>query len=246
MGNNHEQSIKGDNNSQSQWIVNGNINLGLQKEDVIRLIQSYCPDKEQIIDIVKEQIESIEENQRKMPDKRVFVPLIQQLSYSLDDGGIKEAYQFLLRSSMDKRKSIHPSFVSIISQLTSDEIKILHCLPPVTALPKPLIDVRMIVGEKMGGGIIIIKNFSDIGYGICDNPGNICSYIENLDRLKLIEIPPLQKIMDKSYYTTLKQHPAVLDIIKKSAHVANVKFEYDEKLFYLTQYGLQFIQACTC
>lgn len=243
-----EQSIKGNNNLQQQLIVQGDNNnyIGLRTEDVVSIIKAFCyTDKEEIVNIVKETIESINEEQRKMPDKRIFVPIIQQLSYSLDDNYVKQAYQNLLKSSMDTKKTIHPSFVSIISQLNSDEIKILHSLPAVSVLSKPLINVRMIIGQKQGKGIMLIRNFSDIGYGICDYPGNICAYIENLERLKLIEIPPLLTLMDKSSYNSLKQHPAVLQVLKNNEHLSDVKFEYDEKFFQLTQFGIQFIQACS-
>lgn len=86
----NEQKIKGDNNLQTNITVSGDLNIGLQRNDVINLIKEFCiTDKNQIIDIVKEAIESIDVNNGKMPDKRVFVPLIQQLSYSLDDEYVK-------------------------------------------------------------------------------------------------------------------------------------------------------------
>ncbi len=248
MANKQEQSIKGNNNSQQLITINGDYNhiVGLQREDVLNLIQVYCyTDKEQIVDIVKETIESISEEDRKMPDKRFFVPVIQQLSYSLDDNYIKNAYQNLLKSSMDVKKTIHPSFVSIIGQLNSDEIKILNKLPNVANIPFPLINVRMKIGQQEGKGITLISNFSDIGYDICDNPGNICAYIENLERLKLIEIPEILTLTDKNVYAKLKQHPAILHTLEKNAHVTELKYEYDEKLFQLTQFGAQFINACS-
>ena len=247
MGSNQEQRIKGDNNTQQLITVNGNYNvIGLQREDVINLIQLYCyTDKEQIVNIVQETIESINEEDRKMPDKRVFVPVIQQLSYSLDDEYIKHTYRKLLKSSMNRTKTIHPSFVSIIGQLNSDEIKILNKLPKAANIPFPIIDIRVKVGKQEGEGIILIRNFSDIGYDLCDNPGNICAYIENLERLKLIEIPALLTLTNKDVYTKLKQHPAVLNALAMNATSPEFKYEYDEKFFQLTQFGAQFINACS-
>ena len=247
MGSNQEQRIKGDNNTQQLITVNGNYNvIGLQREDVINLIQLYCyTDKEQIVNIVQETIESINEEDRKMPDKRVFVPVIQQLSYSLDDEYIKHTYRKLLKSSMNRTKTIHPSFVSIIGQLNSDEIKILNKLPKVANIPFPIIDIRVKMGKQEGKGIILIRNFSDIGYDLCDNPGNICAYIENLERLKLIEIPALLTLINKDVYTKLKQHPAVLNALAMNATSPEFKYEYDEKFFQLTQFGAQFINACS-
>ena len=95
----NEQKIKGDNNLQTNITVSGDLNIGLQRNDVINLIKEFCfTDKNQIIDIVKEAIESIDASNRKMPDKRVFVPIIQQLSYSLDDEYVKQVYKNLLKS----------------------------------------------------------------------------------------------------------------------------------------------------
>lgn len=243
----NEQKIKGDNNLQTNITVSGDLNIGLQRNDVINLIKEFCfTDKNQIIDIVKEAIESIDASNRKMPDKRIFVPIIQQLSYSLDDEYVKQVYKNLLKSSMEKSKTIHPSFVSIIGQLNSDEIKILNNLSLFTIHPIPLINVRMKFDNKdqQGNGIMLIRYFSDIGYGICENPENICTYLENMERLKLIEIPPLMTLVDKSNYKHLKEHPAVINIINQNANIENIKYEYDELFFQLTNFGLQFINAC--
>lgn len=239
-----EQSIKGNNNSQQSIIVQGDI--GLKTEDVVSIIKAFCyTDKEQIVSIVKETIESINEEQRKMPDKRIFVPLIQQLSYSMDDKYIRNLYQKLLKASMDKTKQVHPSFISIINQLNSDEIKLLNRLPLVIGLSNPLIDVRAIIDDK-NNFHEIVSNFSDISFGVCENPKMICSYIENLERLKLIEIPSGLSIANESAYEKLKSHPSIEDEInkEKSACEKIVKYEFEEKLFRLTQFGYQFLTCC--
>ena len=244
-----KQDIEGNNNLQQQIIVQGDNNnyIGLKTEDVISIIKAFCyTDEEQIVSIVKETIESINEEQRRMPDKRIFVPIIQQLSYSMDDEYIKNLYKNLLKASMDKNKNVHPSFVMIINQLNADEIKLLNTIPPVTGISKPLIDVRMIIGNQPGLGYQYISNFSDISYGVCENPGMICSYIENLERLKLIEIPTGLKISDDSVYEKLKSHPAVVNELNKnkSSDKITIRYEFDEKLFRLTQFGLQFLKCC--
>ena len=240
-----DQKLKGNNNQQMSVVISGDINIGLKREDVICLIQEFCyTDKEQIIDIVKEVIESLDNKNCKMPDKRVFVPMIQQLSYSLDDDFIKNTYKNLLKSSMDKTKIVHPSFISIIGQLNSDEIKILNSMNPSALIPIPLINIRMKIGEMQGDGVMVIRHFSNVGYGICDNPEKICVYLENMERLKLIEIPPMKTLIDKKSYEQLKNHPAVLKTLELKAKIDGIKYEYDEQFFRLTQFGVEFINAC--
>ena len=60
------------------------------------------------------------------PPLSVAGPLIFQLIFAKDESELKELYASLLASAMDSSGSVvHPSFVTIIQQLTSDEAKIL-------------------------------------------------------------------------------------------------------------------------
>lgn len=247
MANKLDQSIKGNDNI--QIFVQGNYVAGIDKEEVIALIQSYgYVNHEEIIDIVKNTIDNIPQEKRIQPNKRIFVPLIQQLSYSTDDELLKESYKKLLESSMnlDKISYVHPAFLNIISQLCSDEIKILNSLPPVLLNVEPLINMRMKIGNQEGLGITQVKYFSDIGYGKCTFPGNICQYLENLERLKLIEIPFGKHLIDQTKYDRLINHhtlEAVRNNIKSTSTIS-VKYEYDKMYFQLTSLGVNFIKCC--
>lgn len=246
---NTKQIIKGDNNSQTTIVVRGNYQPGLNKEEVLQLIKDTCLiDRDAVVDIVKDIIDDIEPENRVVPDKRVFVPAINQLCYSLDDEVLKNAYKKLLKSSLslDSFENVHPSFISIISQLNSDEIKLLNALPTSSVVLQPLIDVRMKIGKQAGLGIKQVSNFSDIGYGICQFPNKICSYIENLERLKLIEIPNDRYIMDNDKYQQLIDHPVIQAIMNKNQSTEDIiiQYEFDKKYFNLTNFGIQFLQCC--
>lgn len=241
-----DQKIKGNNNMQQQIILQGDMYLGLNKEQVLDMITCYCfTDKEQIIEIVQEVINNIPDEKRQAPNKRIFVPLIQQLSYSLDDEIIKTTYKQLLHSTMnkDKSNSIHPSFISIINELNADEIKILNSLPTLVGRPNPLINLRFKVSGQQGKGNTQVSNFSDIGFGICEHPENIGSYIENLERLKLIEIPAFGTLLNKDIYNNLKNHILIKAIIEQN-NIPGIVYEFDEKYFQLTQFGKNFLDSC--
>lgn len=247
-----KQTAKGENISQTTLIVQGDYNVGINREEVIGLIESYCPNREEvneIIDIVHKIINDIPSESWQKPNKRIFVPAIQQLSYSLDDEILKAAYKNLLASSMDAEKSstIHPSFIEVLSQLSPDEVKIINSLPRTPLSYHPLINLRMKIGNMDGLGYIQVKYFSDIGYDVCEHPENICFYLENLERLKLIDIPQTIHLNDEKVYTPLKEHPAILAVMEKnkSTETLKITYEFDEKCFCLTQYGINFIQSCT-
>jgi hypothetical protein len=247
MANKLDQSIKGNDNV--QIVVQGNYIAGIDKEEVIALIRSYgYVNREDIIDIVKETIDNIPQEKRIQPNKRLFVPLIQQLSYSTDDDCLKDSYKKLLESSMniDRISNVHPAFLNILSQLCADEIKILNSLPATLVHLEPVINMRMKIGNKKGLGITQVKYFSDIGYGKCTLPGNICQYLENLERLKLIEIPSGRYLTDQSLYDRLINHFALEEIRNRNTATdsINIYYEYDKMYFQLTSFGINFISCC--
>ncbi len=244
-----KQTAKGDNITQSTIVVQGDYVCGLNREEVVELIQSYgYVNKDEIISIVHEAIEKVPEKQRIAPNKRIFVPLIQQLSYSMDEDILKDTYMKLLSASMDSTKSskVHPSFINILSQLNADEIKVLNKLPPTIRIPKPLINLRMKWQKNSGLGLTQVKYFSDIGYGICDFPWNIGVYLENLERLKLIDIPMGKTLTNKDSYEKLKHHPDILAVMaqNQSTDEIEITYEFDELFFELTQFGQNFIKCC--
>lgn len=236
MGNSLEQTIKGDGNSQ-QSIINqyNNCNFNVTEAQIIDIIKKHSfVNRDQLVDEIKEAISSIEQEHMKEPDKRIFVPLIQQLSYSLDDEYIKNTYKKLLQSSMNINKNPHPSFVNVISQLNSDEIKLLNCLEP--SKPYPLIDIKEEVNSK--GFLFILLNFTDIVFGVCKYPENVCSYIDNLERLKIIRISQL-KIANREVYTKLEKHSSIQNILVDYKNTGFV-----EKTMMLTQFGIDFLNCC--
>ena len=98
-----DQSIKGDGNN--QYFVQGNIVVGLNKEEVEKLIMTFgYMNKDDVIKVVKEVIETIPKDKITQPDKRIFVPLIQKISYSMEEEYIKECYKKLLESTMNTEK----------------------------------------------------------------------------------------------------------------------------------------------
>lgn len=254
MGNDkNKQQIEGNENSQKivNISVNGNLLYlpDLSQEQVVQLINDTCTiDKEAVVDVVKEVIDEIEPQRRAPIEKRFFIPLVNQLSYSLDDNILKEAYKNLLKSSMNLGtvNNVHPAFISIINQLNSDEIKLLNSLQQSTIHLEPLIDLRMKIGKTEGVGIIHVSNFTDLGYGICQNAHKIGSYIENLERLKLIEIPFDGYLIDDKNYQKLRDHPAIRASMDKnqSKNGTAITYEFDKKFFHLTSFGLQFLKCC--
>ena len=177
------------------------------------------------------------------PEPYVAVPAIQAISYSMNSEELRNAYANLLAASMnaDKKWDVHPSFVGIIQQLSPDEAKLLKS---ITEVLYPIIDLKIVHPD--GTFNVILRNYTDIADSICEHSDKVFSYLDNLERLKLIEISFGTYIADESVYKHLEEHA---DIKKLKEDVANNlkkddKWECERKIFRLTQYGMDFIEIC--
>ncbi len=219
------RSLKLALSSWEKWLING--------EETIRLTAES----------VREKIKAIPEEKLVEPEPYVAIPAMQQLSYCVNNEELRKLYANLLVSSMnsDKKWQVHPSFVDIIKQLTPDEAKFISNLRPFVSNYNALIDVR--IEDETGSGRTIISNFTNVGLDQLDMPQNICSYIDNLERLKLICIPPAMSLTNKVLYKPLKTHSLITNSLPQQL-IGNQKIGYVYKVFCLTNFGINFINIC--
>ena len=209
-----------------KWLINGKETIKLTAETV------------------KEKIKAVPEEKLVEPEPYVAIPAMQQLSYCVNNEELRELYANLLVSSMnaDKKWQVHPAFVDIIKQLTPDEAKFVRNLSPNVSQNNALIYARL-ENEKTGSGRTIISNFTNVGLDEVDLPENICSYIDNLERLKLIQIPPTKALANKDMYQPLINHPLMVNSLPKDIP-DGFKIRYEYKVFCLTNFGVDFIKIC--
>ena len=206
-----------------KWVING--------EESIKLTASA----------VQEKASKIPEEKLTEPESYVAIPAIQQLSYCYDSEELREMYANLLVSSMntDTKYQVHPSFVDIIKQLTPDEAKLLKKLSKKKVYP--LIDVRM--NFPTGGYKEIVHNFTDDGEDVCDCPSNIFAYLDNFERLKLIDIKNDEHLKSDDFYKPLENHPEIKKIMSESLP-EGYKWQIKKGMFELTAFGREFIKIC--
>ena len=214
--------------SLSKWLVNGKESLRLTAE------------------AIKEKVKQIPEEKIVEPEPYVAIPAIQQISYCQNSEELRDLYANLLTSSMntDKKWQVHPSFVDIIKQLTPDEAKIIKSIPNLKNNFMPAIDVKLMDKNASGSGHqIFITNFATVGLNVIENKENICSYIDNLVRLNILEIPPTYHLTNESLYKPLEESP-VLEKMIPQAYKYIYNIGYNHKIIAITNYGLLFKQIC--
>lgn len=208
-----------------KWIING--------EESIRLTA----------EAVKEKAKQVPEEKLAEPEPYVALPAIQQLSYCYDSEALRDMYANLLLSSMntDTKALVHPAFVDIIKQLTPDEAKLLKSLE-VSSGYVPVMDLELDLG-KGNGRIPILRNYSVAGRGVCENPEQICSYLENLDRLKIIELYNDIHVMDDGKYDDIRNDPYYK--LRAGIHTSGeIKVHEKKRAFRITDFGIMFIKTC--
>lgn len=205
-----------------KWLINGEESLRLTAE------------------AIQEKIKMFPEEKLVEPESYVAIPAIQQISYCQNSDELREMYANLLVASMniDTKWNIHPAYVDIIKQLNPDEARYLKAMPNMLVVPHPLIDIEYSVGTSTGSNIIV-SNFTNYNLDQLEHPQLICSYIDNLVRLNLIEIPSSRQLTDAKTYKSLETHPFIQNTLKLDGQV-NIRYIYKHKLFRLTNTGVNF------
>lgn len=205
-----------------KWLVNGEESLTLTAE------------------AIQEKIKKIPEEKLVEPEPYVAIPAIQQISYCQNSEELRELYANLLVASMneDTKWDVHPAFVDIIKQLTPDEARYLTSLPDRILDIHPIIDVGVSLSDDARGTSPVISNFTNYNIDKLEHPEQICSYIDNLVRLKLIEIPPERHIVDQTVYKALEEDPLIQNPIRIEG--AQIRYHYKHKYFRLTNLGVDF------
>ena len=146
------------------------------------------------------------------PAVNVAAPTLAALRYSGYEDDLREMYANLLAASMDKTTGAfaHPSFVEIIKQMTPDEAKLMRLFAQVK--PFPVIDLVRTFEAKEGSQCVL-RHFSLLGHEAdCANPDQTPSYIDNLCRLGLIELPAYAWYANQGVYDVLERHDAIVKL----------------------------------
>ncbi|MBL0679204.1 DUF4393 domain-containing protein [Aeromonas dhakensis] len=182
------------------------------------------------------------------PKPNVAGPALEALRYTGHEESLREMYANLLAASMDTRtaQGAHPAFVEIIKQLTPDEARLLKLFVVPRAFP--LINVRReykVTTDTERGGNDLLVNFSLLGWEAgCDYPDETPTYLNNLCRLGLAEIPTMYEYTAPGVYDALENHSTVQAI--KTAFESNDKFRIDVARggLRITSLGRLFCNTC--
>lgn len=177
------------------------------------------------------------------PDPSIAGPTIEALRFTGHKEEIREMFSTLLATAMDSttEQNAHPSFVEVIRQLTPDEAKIITYLGNNNY--QPMINLLRTVPEQQGE-TTICRNFSLVGaYANCMFMDLVPSYLDNLQRLGIINIPEGRFLTTPNAYNALENHPDIL-VLSEKIKALNTAPIFQRRYFFLTDFGKQFYTAC--
>jgi hypothetical protein len=179
------------------------------------------------------------------PDPAVAGPALESLRYTGHKESLSELYANLLASAMDKEtaKTAHPGFVEIIRNMSADEAKLLEYI--MKNQVAPLVDINRVL-LKQEGQVKIHELVSTLAIDASLEHGDLTSsYLINLERLGLVEIPRDGHLTKPDVYDRIMNDPPVQAVIEQ-LNKGGEEFKGDFKKYYVrgTVFGRQFNQAC--
>lgn len=214
------------------------INFPMEKYRIKKTIEL-----EQYEEEIRAEVRKIPQENLIEPPLNIVGPALEASKYFIESEDLRNMFANLIASSVDNRKnsSIHPSFVEIIKQLTSDEAKIIRAI--TDNHPKPIISIRKkrpnVKGDQLG-----LENFTTLPYILgCEFPTSFASQLDNLNRLGLISINKDMHLTDDSYYSPLENHPFILKLIDELKK-ADYEPIFKKSVFSRTDFGANFYKCC--
>lgn len=179
------------------------------------------------------------------PDPAVAGPALESLRYTGHKESLSELYANLLASAMDKEtaKTAHPGFVEIIRNMSADEARLLEYI--IKNQVAPIVDIKRVL-PKQGGEIKISELVSTLGHDAgLEHRDLSASYLINLERLGLVEIPRDSHLTKPDAYDRIINDGPVQAIVNQ-LNQGGEEYKGDFNKYYVraTVFGKQFSNAC--
>lgn len=197
--------------------------------------------RERIVNKWQEKMEQLAEGQVKPMDGEIAVPALKKLEYNTSEE-LEELFLNLLTSASNQAKEgiVHPSFANIISELSSDEARILNYLKTEK---QPICTVNIRVNYNDG---LYSDYYHDTTVFDCNDVikfrNNIRAYLENMKRLGLIKAWGIPT--DAEQYKQIEEYlePSKNAIEQEKSEYSSVV--YKRSYYDFTEFGKNFINSC--
>jgi hypothetical protein len=189
-----------------------------------------------------EKLSGVSPDRIQQPSISIAGPALEAMRFTADAPDLRELYASLLATAMnlDTSDSTHPAFVEMIKQMCPDEAKILRVLANGYYRPRLAIYATVESGSKKR---LVSRNQTMLDEEAGVSSHHTSSYLDNLQRLGLIEMPEDVVIVKDGIYDALESHPFIRQM-QDDIRQAGEEPQIERSLIRLTDLGRRFIYAC--
>lgn len=161
-----------------------------------------------------------------------------------ENGAVSEAVALRLKGALLLRAAAevgheepaHPAYAHILTELAPDEGRILRLL--ATDGPQPMVDVRAIHLIGVGSDLVEAELNMVGAQAGCQFRDRVPAYLNNLERLGLIEFSD-EALHDAIAYQVLEAQPEVMEALKRASRAKT-----SQRSIRLTPFGKDFCETC--
>ena len=182
----------------------------------------------------------IPEENRKEPDVSIVGPALEEMKFHIEKDDYVEMFTNLLAKACDSReKEIHPSFSSIIKQLSPEDAKLLKIISDNYAIP--IIELEE---QHPDGSLTPYFGYYTLEYvyNVFDShlfiPNELMVSIDNLCRLQLVFLNS-HIISRKEEYEEVKNNSYYKSITTNEIHFKERRYRAE-----MTRLGARFVAVC--
>ena len=205
---------------------------------------------EKFCEKIREKLEKIPEENRVTPDEKIAYGVLREIPY-ISEEDIQEMYAELLSKTCDKNYSgkIIDAHKGIISDLSPDEAKILNKLSTELYNSVPIIKI-CIKQQNPDVRKILVDRYTNLFDGLIENKANIPTYLNNLERLGLINTELDNDIIDVgkpvgANYELIENSDFVNETLKILGQFPGYHPKFYRGRMDVTDLGVSFMKAVT-
>lgn len=192
---------------------------------------------------LEDKLNAVPEEKRIEPNTQVVCTALDNMRFCVEEEKLRDMFSSLIANSInsDKTNLVHPSYGVIIKQMTSLDASIFVWMSEQRLLP------IMKIKKESASGISELDLSKSLIWKDWGNIDKVAASLDNLQRLKLIDISFDSYYTDEKVYEYLKQCPHIAALIKMYESRINEgwKMKFSNGIIRITEFGNNFLSACS-
>ena len=138
--------------------------------------------------------------------------------------------------------SVHPSYIEVLGQFSPDEARILRYFARHTSFP--ILRVRDEAVDGSGVGKDVLPHFNILPHDAdCEHFGFAEVYIENLERLGVVNLRMDNRLAEDHQYAAIESHPLIVNM-RSVLEAQGRQMVVQRGAGYVTTFGKLLVLSC--